>query len=131
MKDLRKGRQGTPVPAVTVRATTLGTTRNRRGGNHNAIDGKGTTLLRAEFAVSVRHTFHETQPADSFAPGWHFEVIAPKLAAVRAGYIRRLIINMPPRHLKSHLASVAFPAWCLGHEPGPQLLCVSRSGATR
>src|SRR5271169_1908619 len=38
---------------------------------------------------------------------------------------RRLIINVPPRHLKSHLASVAFPAWCLGHEPGMQILCVS------
>jgi hypothetical protein len=36
-----------------------------------------------------------------------------------------VIINMPPRHLKSHLASVAFPAWCLGHDPSAQLLCVS------
>jgi predicted phage terminase large subunit-like protein len=36
-----------------------------------------------------------------------------------------VIINMPPRHLKSHLASVSFPAWCLGHEPGMQILCVS------
>jgi hypothetical protein len=35
------------------------------------------------------------------------------------------IINMPPRHLKSHLASVAFPAWCLGHDPSAQILCVS------
>jgi hypothetical protein len=34
-------------------------------------------------------------------------------------------INLPPRHLKSHPASVAFPAWCLGHEPGTQILCVS------
>jgi hypothetical protein len=38
-------------------------------------------------------------------------------AAVRGGRIRRLIIGVPPRHLKSHLASVAFPAWSLGHEP--------------
>jgi hypothetical protein len=37
----------------------------------------------------------------------------------------RPIINMPPRHLKSHLASVCFPAWCLGHDPSAQLLCVS------
>jgi len=32
---------------------------------------------------------------------------------------------MPPRHLKLHLASVCFPAWCLGHDPSAQLLCVS------
>jgi hypothetical protein len=37
-----------------------------------------------------------------------------KLAAVREGRIR-VIINLPLRHLKSHLASVAFPAWCPGH----------------
>ena len=36
-----------------------------------------------------------------------------------------MIINMPPRHLKSHQASVCFPAWCLGHQPGLQILCVS------
>jgi hypothetical protein len=39
--------------------------------------------------------------------------------------IPRLIINLPPRHLKSLLASVAFPAWCLGHDPSAQILCVS------
>ena len=43
----------------------------------------------------------------------------------RAAPGRRLIICLPPRHLKSHLASVAFPAWCLGHNPSAQILCVS------
>jgi hypothetical protein len=52
-------------------------------------------------------------------------VIAAKLAAVRAGRIRRLVINLPPRHLKSPLASVAFPVWCLGHGPAARLLCVT------
>jgi hypothetical protein len=56
---------------------------------------------------------------------WHLEVIAAKLAALRQGRIRRLIINLPPRHLKSLLTSIAFPAWCLGHDPSAQLLCVS------
>ena len=37
----------------------------------------------------------------------------------------RLIINLPPRHLKSLMASIAFPAWCLGHGPSAQILCVS------
>ena len=82
-------------------------------------------LLRTDFASFARHSFHELNPRTPFAPGWHHEVIAAKLAAVREGRIRRLIINLPPRHLKSHLASVAFPAWCLGHDPGMQILCVS------
>ena len=37
----------------------------------------------------------------------------------------RPIINLPPRHLKSLMASTAFPAWCLGHDPSAQILCVS------
>jgi len=44
---------------------------------------------------------------------------------VRDGRIRRLIISVPPRPLKSHLASVAFPAWCLGHDPSAQILRAS------
>jgi hypothetical protein len=44
--------------------------------------------------------------------------------AVRDGQIRRLAINLPPRHLKSLLASVAFPAWILGHQPSAEILCV-------
>jgi hypothetical protein len=42
--------------------------------------------------------------------GWHIELIAAKLTALRGGKIRRLVINLPPRHLKSLLASIAFPA---------------------
>ena len=56
---------------------------------------------------------------------WHYEAIAAKLTALYHRRIGRLIINVRPRHLKSHLASVAFPAWCLGHEPSTQILCVS------
>jgi hypothetical protein len=47
------------------------------------------------------------------------------LTALRGGEIRRLIINLPPRHLKSLMASIAFPAFCLGHDPSAQILCVS------
>jgi predicted phage terminase large subunit-like protein len=82
-------------------------------------------LLRADFASFALHSFHALNPRTPFVPGWHFEFIAAKLAAVRAGHLQRLIVNVPPRHLKSHLASVAFPAWCLGHEPGLEILCVS------
>ena len=67
----------------------------------------------------------ELNPSTPFAPSWHHEIIAAKLEAVREGRIRRLIVNVPPRHQKSHLASAAFPAWCLGHDPSAQLLCVS------
>ena len=82
-------------------------------------------LLRRDFAAFAQRAFYELNARTDFAAGWHVEVIAAKLAAVRAGDIRRLVVNLPPRHLKSHLASVAFPAWCLGRDPGIHLLCVS------
>src|SRR5215469_9666220 len=82
-------------------------------------------LLQRDFASFAQRAFAELNPQTAFVLGWHFEIIAAKLQAVFDGRIRRLIINLPPRHLKSHLASVAFPAWCLGRNPAAQILCVS------
>jgi hypothetical protein len=73
-------------------------------------------LLRADLAGFAHRAFCELNPRGGFAINWHVEAIAAKLAQLRAGRIRRLIMSVPPRHLKSHLASVAFPAWCLGHD---------------
>jgi hypothetical protein len=83
------------------------------------------TQLRLDFAAFAQRCFRELNPLTVLAMNWHVEVIAAKLAAVRAGQIRRLIVNVPPRYLKSLLASVAFPAWCLGRRPGTQILCVT------
>ena len=82
-------------------------------------------LLRHDFATFAARCFHDLNPQTELAMNWHLEVIAAKLTAVRQGKIRRLIINLPPRHLKSLMASIAFPAWCLGHDPSAQILCVS------
>jgi predicted phage terminase large subunit-like protein len=83
------------------------------------------TLLRQDFSNFVARCFYDLNPQAELAMNWHLEVIAAKLTAVRQGKIRRLIINLPPRHLKSLMASIAFPAWCLGHDASAQLLCVS------
>src|ERR1700755_2999709 len=82
-------------------------------------------ILRLDLGYFAQLCFCELNPQAAFLPNWHIAVIAAKLAAVRAGKIRRLIINLPPRHLKSLLASIAFPAWCLGHDPSAQILCLS------
>ncbi len=62
--------------------------------------------------------------ASPFVAGWHIAAIADHLQAVVDGQITRLIINVPPRHGKSLITSVAFPAWCwaqkdLSHTSGP------------
>jgi hypothetical protein len=82
-------------------------------------------LFRDNFASFAARCFRELNPRTRLAMNWHVELMAGKLAAVREGWIRRLMICVPPRHLKSHLASVCFPAWCLGHDPSAQLLCAS------
>jgi predicted phage terminase large subunit-like protein len=90
------------------------------------LDGAGyDALLRADFAAFAERTFHALYPRIPFLMNWHIRVAAARLAAVRQGHIRRLLINLPPRHLKSLLASVAFPAWVLGHEPATEIVCVS------
>src|SRR5438552_3596411 len=82
-------------------------------------------LLRQDFAAFAGRCFPDLNPQAQLALNWHLEVIAAKLMEVWQGKIRRLIINLPPRHLKSLMASIAFPAWCLGHDPSAQILCVS------
>jgi len=82
-------------------------------------------LLRQDLATFAGRCFQDLNPQTCLAVNWHLEIIAAKLTAVRQGKIRRLIINLPPRHLKSLMASIAFPAWCLGHDPTVQILCVS------
>jgi predicted phage terminase large subunit-like protein len=82
-------------------------------------------ILRSDFWFFAQRCFAELNPQTTFATNWHLEVIAAKLTEVREGKIQRLIINLPPRHLKSLMASIAFPAWCLGHDPSAQILCVS------
>ena len=82
-------------------------------------------LLRDDFASFAACCFRELNPRARLAMNWHVEVMAGKLAAVREGRIRRLMICVPPRHLKSHVASVCFPAWYQGHDSSAQIICAS------
>jgi len=65
-------------------------------------------LLHDDFASFAACCFRALNPRTRFVMNWHVEVMTGKLAAVREGRIRRLMICVPPRHLKSLLASVCF-----------------------
>ena len=56
---------------------------------------------------------------------FHIYALAFYLELVRLGVITRLIINLPPRSLKSIVASVAFPAFVLGRDPTKQVIAIS------
>ena len=58
----------------------------------------------------------------SFIGGRHHQMVAEKLEAVAKGELKRLIINMPPRHTKSEFASYLFPAWMIGRRPDMKIM---------
>jgi hypothetical protein len=58
---------------------------------------------------------------------WHLDVICAHLEAVTEGHIRRLLINIPPGHMKSLIVSVFWPAWMWLHHPEWRLLSTSYS----
>lgn len=61
----------------------------------------------------------------SYQTAAHHIVIAEALEAVAAGHLRRLVLILPPRHGKSELASVNFPAWYLGRHPDKRIIATS------
>jgi predicted phage terminase large subunit-like protein len=83
------------------------------------------TILRNDFYTFMERSFYQLNPDVRFMHNWHIEKIASELEACRQGLTKRLIICVPPRSLKSHGASVAFPAWLLGHNPSAQIICAS------
>jgi predicted phage terminase large subunit-like protein len=83
--------------------------------------------LGLDFTAFAEFAFGVVRPNTEFKPNWHLEALAHKLSQVASGEVRRLIITMPPRNLKSLFASVALPAWYLGHNPSERVVCVSYS----
>ena len=81
--------------------------------------------LRTDFASFLQRTFRELEPGGELSPGWHLGAIAWKLDQVRQGKVKRLLITMPPRSLKSMTVSVAFPAYLLGHAPTCRVITAS------
>jgi predicted phage terminase large subunit-like protein len=82
-------------------------------------------LLRQDFYAFIERCFYELNPTAQFLPNWHLEKMASALEACRRGEITRLIINQPPRSLKSLCVSTAFVAFLLGHDPSSQIICAS------
>lgn len=78
-------------------------------------------------SVFLDRTFREVSPADRVEISWYLEAITHHLELCAQRKIRRLIINIPPRHGKSISASVAFVAWLLGRDPTERVVAVSYS----
>jgi predicted phage terminase large subunit-like protein len=63
----------------------------------------------------------------SFILGRHHALMAKKFEEIANGKVKRLIINMPPRHTKSEFASYLLPAWYLGRFPNKKIIQCSNT----
>ena len=68
-------------------------------------------IAKDKFMAYAKHVY------DGFIEGTHHRVIAEKLERIASGDLKRLIVNMPPRHSKSEFASYLMPSWFLGRNP--------------
>jgi len=69
-----------------------------------------------KFLKFVKHVW------PSFIAGDHHKIFGEKLERVARGELKRLIVNMPPRHTKSEFASYLFPAWVMGQKPQTKII---------
>lgn len=84
-------------------------------------------LIREDFYSFLQRAYFDISGGQKLIPNWHLEVLCDRLEKVRKGEIKRLIINVPPRSLKSQIVNVAFTAWVLGHNPKEKIVSASYS----
>ncbi|WP_262269563.1 phage terminase large subunit [Microvirga yunnanensis] len=82
-------------------------------------------LLRQDLSVFSQKVFATLEPGTAYQHNWHIDHLCWQLTRVARGELRRLIINVPPRSMKSITVSVGFTAWVLGRDPTRRIICAS------
>ena len=93
--------------------------------NSGKVQNTITALGLSSLQSFVRLCWHVLEPKTSYADNWHIETICDHLEAVGRGEIQNLLVNIPPRCMKSLLISVFFPVWQWLKNPGHRFLCAS------
>jgi predicted phage terminase large subunit-like protein len=87
-----------------------------------------SAVRRTQFHAFLMKVFEQLHPGEKpLRLAWYVRAICHALDEVRVGRKRRLVITVPPRHLKSITAAVAFVAWLLGHDPTLKIMVASYS----
>nr|WP_321510266.1 phage terminase large subunit [uncultured Hyphomonas sp.] len=84
-------------------------------------------LCRTDFRSFIRKAFSYLHPTKVLEDGWHLDAMGFHLQRVGEGDIRRLMISLPPRSLKSLITSVFWPVFIIGNDPTKTVLAVSHS----
>ena len=80
--------------------------------------------VKRNFATFCKRAWMQLLPAPPIW-NWHLDALCEHLTLVTLGEIRFLMINMPPRHTKTMITNVFWPAWHWLHKPGEQFLTAS------
>lgn len=91
-------------------------------------EGIQRTLAERHLSWFIKSAWPIMDPSE-FVSGWHIDAICEHLEAVYRREIRNLVINLPPRHMKSLAVSVSFPAWVWIHDPAERFLFSSYAHA--
>jgi hypothetical protein len=85
-------------------------------------------LYRNNFGAFTYAAFTALNPGMRLVPNWHIDAVCHHVQEMVLGRARnRLVLNSPPRTLKSFKTSVSLPAWILGRNPGARIICASYS----
>jgi predicted phage terminase large subunit-like protein len=82
-------------------------------------------MMRADYATFIAQVMATLEPGTRYEHNWHIDAIAHRLDAVQNGTCTRLMINLPPRSMKTIQVSIGFSAWLLGHDPTRRIICVA------
>lgn len=93
----------------------------------NDIELVKMELAKKDLRYFVEYAWHVVEPSKPFSPNWHIDAICEHLDAVLKGELKNLVINIPPRFMKSLNVSVLWPAWSWIENPSVQWLFSSYS----
>lgn len=82
-------------------------------------------LALDNLGIFVRQAWEVIEPGTPYVSGDHVDLMCRALEELDRGEIKRLLINVPPRHMKSRLVSVFYPAWALARDPTRRLMFAS------
>ena len=100
----------------------------RNGGNAEWVK---TEIAREKAERSlpdfIQQAWEVIEPGTPYIDNWHIHLIGEYMQAINTGQLRRLIINIPPRHMKSIEATVCYPVWTWTKNPEKRFVKVSYS----
>ena len=83
--------------------------------------------VRQDLPSFIAKCFATLEPGGSYQQNWHILHIAHQLTRVSDGELKRMIVNIPPRHLKSICVTVAYTASVMGHDPSRKIIALGYS----